>query len=212
VLDERREIAKSSRTEDLVPLGALLAELCEFAAADRTYRQALQNYRDVSPFPVAWTYFQLGVLWGELCPEPQTAQASQWYRKAIDCLPGCTKARVHLAEIYSSTGQTSDAEALLVPAIASGDPEVRWRLADLMASLGKTAAAEAHMQAARAGFEFLLARHPLAFADHGAEFFAGSGNDCCRALELARVNVANRPTPRALDQARAIAAHAGDSI
>jgi hypothetical protein len=38
------------------------------------------------------------------------------------------------------------------------------------------------------------------------EFYAGRGNDCRRALELARVNVANRPTRRAVKQERAIAA------
>jgi len=65
VLDERRAAArKSGRTEDLIALGALFADLREFAEADRTYRQALQNYQDVSPFPVAWASFQLGVLWG----------------------------------------------------------------------------------------------------------------------------------------------------
>ena len=66
------------------------------------------------------------------------------------------------------------------------------------------------MQAARSGFESLLARHLLAFADHGAEFYAGSGDDSRRALELARVNVANRPTLRAFEQAHAIAVSAGD--
>ena len=40
---------------------------------------------------------------------------------------------------------------------------------------------------------------------HAAEFYAGSGNDCRRALELARTNVANRPTRRAVKQMRAIA-------
>jgi hypothetical protein len=66
------------------------------------------------------------------------------------------------------------------------------------------------MQAAHSGFELLLTRHRLAFADHGAEFFAGSGNDCSRALELARVNVANRPTIRAFEQAHTIAVQTGD--
>ena len=47
--------------------------------------------------------------------------------------------------------------------------------------------------------------HPEAFADHAAEFYSGSGNDCRRALELARVNVANRPTRRAVKQAQAVA-------
>jgi hypothetical protein len=47
--------------------------------------------------------------------------------------------------------------------------------------------------------------HLLAFADHAAEFYAGSGNDRRRALELARANAANRPTLRAITQAQAIA-------
>jgi tetratricopeptide (TPR) repeat protein len=211
VLDERREAArKSGRTEDLVALGALLADLREFTDADRIYRQALEVYRDVSPFPVAWVCFQLGMLWGELVPEPQTARAARWYRTAVECLPSYTKARVHLAEIYSSSGRVSDAEALLIASISSGDPEVRWRLADLLASQKRFAEAEVHMQAARFGFEALLEGHLLAFADHGAEFYAGSGNDWGRALDLARVNVANRPTRRAFEQAHDIAVNAGD--
>jgi hypothetical protein len=39
------------------------------------------------------------------------------------------------------------------------------------------------MQAARFGFEALLERHFLAFADHGAEFYAGSGNNSRRAVD-----------------------------
>jgi hypothetical protein len=34
-----------------------------------------------------------------------------------------------------------------------------------------------------------------------AEFYAGSSNDCRRALDLARINVENRPTLRALEHA-----------
>jgi tetratricopeptide (TPR) repeat protein len=211
VLHERRETARTGgRTEDLVALGALLADLREFTDADRIYAQALEVYRDVSPFPVAWVCFQLGMLWGELVPEPQTARAAQWYRTAIDYVPSYTKARVHLAEIYSASGRATDAEALLVPAISSGDPEVRWRLADLLASRKRLAEAELHMQAAQFGFQVLLERHLLAYADHGAEFYAGSGNNSRRALDLARANVANRPTLRAFEQARDIAVNAGD--
>ena len=211
VLDERREAArKFGRLEHLVALGALLADLGEFTDADRIYRQALEVYRDVSPFPLAWVCFQLGMLWGEFVPEPQTARAARWYRIAIECLPSYTKARIHLAEIYSSSGQASEAEALLIPAISSGDPEVRWRLADALASQKRYVEAEVHMQAARFGFEALLERHLLAFADHGAEFYAGSRNDWRRALDLARVNVANRPTVRAFEQAHDVAVNAGD--
>jgi predicted Zn-dependent protease len=115
---------------------------------------------------------------------------------------------VHLAEIYASQGQTEDAEALLLPAISSRDPEVRWRLADALIAQGRFEEGERQLDAARSGFDELVGKHPLAFADHAAEFYAGSGDDHRRALELARVNVANRPTRRAVEQAHAIAVNA----
>lgn len=209
VLDVRRRIANESHgLEDLVALGSLLADLHDFAAADRTYKDALRAYQDVSPFPVARVCFQLGVLWGELAPEPDFSRAAQWYRRAIAVLPMYVKARVHLAEIYSFEDSMSEAETLLRPVIAIGDPEVEWRLADVLAAQGKFEESEARMKAARSGFESLLERHLLAFADHGAEFYAGSGNDCRRALALARINADNRPTLRALEQVHDIATSA----
>ena len=111
---------------------------------------------------------------------------------------------MHLAEIYTSQDKAGDAEALLLPALASRDPEVRWRLADVLIAQERLEEAAAELRAARSGFEELLGWHLLAFADHAAEFYAGSGNDRRRALELARTNVANRPTRRAVKQAQAI--------
>ncbi len=70
VLPGAAKAAESGRLEELVPLGALLADLREFDEAERTYQRALQEYRDVSPFALAWVCFQLGVLWGELVHEP----------------------------------------------------------------------------------------------------------------------------------------------
>jgi tetratricopeptide (TPR) repeat protein len=211
VLEARRSMAAESRSlEDLVPLGALLADLREFDEADETYRRGLHAYQDVSPFAVAWVCFQLGALWGELVDEPQASRAADWYRRALALLPSYVKARVHLAEIHASCGRPGDAESVLLPALASGDPEVRWRLADAMTIQGRLAEAEQHLAAARSGFELLLEQHLLAFADHGAEFYAGSGNDAARALDLARTNVANRPTLRAYEQAYAIAVDAGE--
>lgn len=211
VLEARRRIAAESRhLEDLVPLGALLADLHEFDEADETYRAALREYQDVSPFATAWVCFQLGVLWGELVPERQSDRAARWYRRAIEYLPSYVKARVHLAEIRLSCGAADDSEVLLIPAIASGDPEVQWRLADVMAAMGRSADAGDQLTAARVGFEALLKKHLLAFADHGAEFYAGSGNDAGRAFELACLNLANRPTLRAFEQAHATAIGAGE--
>jgi hypothetical protein len=88
---------------------------------------------------------------------------------------------------------------------------VSWRLADVAEAEGDAAEAATQLQVARAGFEALLVRHPLAFADHGAEFYSGSGGDPERAFELARLNLANRPTLRAFEQAHSTALAAGKS-
>jgi hypothetical protein len=160
---------------------------------------------------VAWVCFQLGALWGELVPDPQPERAACWYQKAIEYLPCYVKARVHLSEIYLHSGKVTEAEALLVPAISSDDPEVNWRLADVLAAMERPEEAEAQMQAARSGFETLLDKYLLAFADHGAEFYSGSGNNSRRAFELAMVNLANRPTLRAFEQAYEAAVAAGES-
>lgn len=211
VLGTRHRIAEETgRLEDLVPLAALLGDLRQFDEAQRIYCRALQEYQDVSPFAVAWVCFQLGILWGELVAEPQSSRAERWYRKAIEYLPCYVKARVHLAEIYSTTNRIGDAEAVLIPATSSGDPEVDWRLADVMDASGRFEEAGLQMQAARSRYRVLLDKHLLAFADHGAEFYSGSGNDASRALELARVNLMNRPTLLASEQAYAIAVTAGD--
>jgi tetratricopeptide (TPR) repeat protein len=210
VLAYRREAAKNpGRIQDLVALGAALVDLSEFAEAERIYRHALHVYRDVSPFPVAWICFQLGVLWGELVPEPQASKAEEWYQRAISCVPRYAKARVHLAEIYSLGGRPIEAQDVLIPVAASSDPEVLWRLADALIAQDKYAEAEVKMETARAGFESLLERHPLAFADHAAGFFSANGN-WRRALDLARMNAANRPTLRALELAHGIAVNASD--
>ena len=124
-------------------------------------------------------------------------------------MPCYVKARVHLAEICLQNERMDEAETLLIPALSSDDPEVNWRLADVLTAMGRTFEAEVQMQAARSGFELLLDRHLLAFADHGAEFYSGSGNDPRRAFELASINLANRPTLRAFEQAYLSAIAAG---
>ena len=212
VLATRRRIAAASgRLEDLVPLGAVLADLERFPDADAIYRQAFCSYNDISPFPLAWVCFQLGMLWGELAPAPDPDLAAHWYRRAIAYLPSYVKARVHLAEIYASQGQANEGERLLLPALASRDPEVQWRLADMLIAQGRFDEAKIQLDAARFGFDELLGRHLLAFADHAAEFYAGTGNDHPRALELARSNAVNRPTHRAVRQLQTIAVSANEA-
>ncbi|TPL11486.1 hypothetical protein FJ938_01770 [Mesorhizobium sp. B2-4-14] len=209
VLDARRRIARAgARLEDLLPLGAVLADLERFTEAEAVYQQAFDAYAGTSPFPPAWVCFQLGMLWGELNPVPDLNLAARWYRRAIAYVPVYVRARVHLAEIHASQGRTGKVEALLLPVLSSSDPEVRWRLADVLIAQERFEEAETQLEAARFGFEKLLETHLLAFADHAAEFYAGSGNNLKRALELARANIANRPTRHALQQAHAIVSKA----
>jgi hypothetical protein len=122
-----------------------------------------------------------------------------------------THARVHLAEIHLDAGEHDAAEVLLWPVADSGDPEVRWRLAQAMVAQGRAEEGELHRKAACAAFETLRARHELAFADHAAEFYLGSGADIGRACELARLNLANRPTLRAFELAYMAAKAACDA-
>jgi tetratricopeptide (TPR) repeat protein len=211
VLAARRDrAARPGNWAERVPLGALLADLGEFDEADRIYVDALRDYPDVSPFAPAWVCFQLGLLWGESVPEPHADRAAQWYQTAIDQLPCYVKARVHLAEICLDRGQVAEARALLMPVLESGDPEVPWRLSEVAEAAGDYAEANGYLLAARSGFEALLAKHPLAFADHAAEFYAGSGDDPARAHELAQLNLATRPTLRAFELAHSAALGAGD--
>ena len=211
VLKARRRTAEtSSELQELVPLGALLADLGEFEEADRTYLKAIQHYRDVSPFALAWVCFQLGVLWGETVPQPQSLRAANWYERAVGYLPSYISARVHLSEIYLDAGDLEDAEALLAPIVACGDPEVNWRLSEVLEAQSKHFEADVQRNAARSGFESLLGRHELAFADHAAEFYLSSGADPQRACDLARVNLANRPTRRAFELANVAALRVGD--
>jgi tetratricopeptide (TPR) repeat protein len=200
VLAARQQIADETHSvADLVPLAALLADLGDFAAAERTYHQAIAAVHDVSPFPFALACFELGRLWGECVPEPQPNLAAEWYEQAIKYVPGYVMARVHLAEVHLQRSQPEDAEATLQPAIPSAHPEVYWRLAEALRAKSRSADADKHLRFAGSRFEDLVRRHPLAFADHAAEFYVDSGDDHPRAMELARLNLANRPTLRAFE-------------
>ncbi len=206
VLRQRRNAAVNSRRpEDLVALGAVMADLGDFADADRTYCKALEHCRDISPFLPAWACFQRGLLWGEQIPEPNLDRAAHCYRSALEYLPGYCRARIHLAEISLARKKPETAVELLEPVLASGDPEVPWRLAQAKALQGRTADSASFMEVARAGFELICERHLLAFADHGAAFYAAHEPNTRKGLDLALTNVSNRPTIRAYEQAHSIA-------
>jgi len=175
-----------------------------YPEADREFQAALDALDTTSPFPYAWLCFARGTMWAEQAGDP--ARGVPHLRRALDYLPGFVAARLHLAEIDARRGAAADAAEGLAGIAASGDPEVLALLGQLHAAADPARGAR-EIAAARTRFEELLARQPLAFADHAAEFYLGPGADPERAWVLANANYAERQTPRAreiLERARRV--------
>jgi tetratricopeptide (TPR) repeat protein len=164
--------------------------------AARLFAEAQDAYRDVSPFPIAYLYFQEGLMWAR---EGKQGLARTLFEAAVDRVPAYAPAVSHLAQMLAHTGERKRAVILMRGLIqSSDDPEHKALLADLVEAEGGRAEAVTLRAAAKAGFEDLLSRHPEAFADHAARFFLGEGHDPARALALAKANVANRGTREAM--------------
>jgi tetratricopeptide (TPR) repeat protein len=173
------------------------AALGQFERADERYRAALDSYKDVLPFPLAYVHFQRGVMWAEMANDPARALPS--YVEAVAHLPQYVVANVHLAELEAVSGKRSQAiDRLRRVMVNTSDPEPTALLGELLAqSNPREPAAEALITRARSSYVELLSRQPTAFLDHAAEFFMGPGAEPARALELARENLRLRETPRA---------------
>lgn len=177
-----------------------LATACAAAGrldeADRLYAAALAELDTTSPFPYAWIWFMRGLMWSEQGDDPWRGEAM--YAQAVRTLPQFVVANIHLAELEVRRGDALAATARLERvAAASGEPEALALLGQLHRRSGRHERGEREIAEARQRFEALLARHPLAFADHAAEFYLGAGADPERAWTLAQQNLAARPTPRA---------------
>lgn len=164
--------------------------------ADRLYAEALSSLDTTLPFPYAWIYFARGLMWSEQGGDQVRAEAL--YRKALAYLPEFVTASIHLAEIEALTDRTESAIARLENVVqSSSEPEALALLGVLHVRAGYPKRGFQEIADARTRYESLLARHPLAFADHGAEFYLGSGGDPARAWVLAQENLASRQTARA---------------
>ncbi|MCA9514656.1 MAG: tetratricopeptide repeat protein, partial [Myxococcales bacterium] len=197
--------------ELLADRASILMTMGRYDDADAAFAAAAESYHDVSPMALAWVDFQRGMMWAERANRPERARP--FYEAAIARFPRYVVANVHLAELYAEGGERDRAIALLEPVAAvAEDPEPKALLGELLVARGGADAERGHalVAAARAGYDALLAAHPEAFADHGAEFFAGPGEDLPRARELAAKNLALRPTPRAYGLAVRLAVQAGD--
>jgi uncharacterized protein HemY len=203
-------IAQGAADEVIAPLEAALARepgfasasalaiayagAGRFADADREFQAALDALDTTSPFPYAWLSFARGTMWAEQAGDVE--RGARHLRRALDYLPQFVAANLHLAEIEARRGAAAAATARLEPVAAREDPEVLALLGRLHAATDAARGAR-EIEWARARFEALLARQPLAFADHAAEFYLGAGADPERAWRLASANFVERKTPRA---------------
>jgi tetratricopeptide (TPR) repeat protein len=165
--------------------------------ADKMYDGALDALDTTLPFPYAWIYFARGLMWSEQGESPERAEAM--YRKALGYVPEFVGANVNLAELEIVRGDTASAIEHLQQALHSSDePEALSLLGVLYKRIGRQTEGEHEILLAHQRYDSLLARYPLAFADHAAEFYLGPGADPDRAWALARQNLANRETDRAV--------------
>jgi tetratricopeptide (TPR) repeat protein len=161
---------------------------------------------------IAWLLFQWGrcyELKGEL------ATARDFFAAAHERLPGYMEATTHLAQTMIATGDRAGAARLVDEALggttatsSDGGAPASHRHPELLAlaaELGHPELAEE----ARTEWERYVAALPLAFSDHAARFYLK--RDPARALELARVNHANRDTPEARALVVEAALAAGDT-
>jgi tetratricopeptide (TPR) repeat protein len=179
------------------------------AEAESLFRRARDEYRDVSPFTLAWLDFQQGRLWMK-AGEPGRARV--FLEAAHERLPQYVAATGHLGEVEAELGNVERAIQLLREAAEAGDdPDPAGHLARVLAGAGWAAEAERWRVRAADRFGELAARHPEAFADHAAEFWLSTGEPG-RALQLAVLNEAARPTVEAIALTLRAAHAAGDSV
>lgn len=188
--ERRAETDAHPSTTTWMSLGDVLLAKGDAAGADRAYASALALYKNISPLTVADLQFRRGLAWGESGEDPERARAL--YTAATERLPRFVRAHVHLAELEKDAGDL-DAAIRRVRGVADAqDPEPGGKLAVWLEGEEAATWRERTIKA----YERLLAKHPLAYADHATEFFLAIG-DQKRAAELAKVNLENRPTGRA---------------
>lgn len=198
----RADVAKQfPNAQNLTLWAAALAQAGLFEEAIEVIPKAAAAVRDNPPQLLAWLLFQWGRIY-ELKGELATAR--EFFAAARARMPGHLEATTHLAQTLIATGETAAAKRLVEEELAEavppapaneGSAQVRAHpeLLALAVQLGHAELAEA----ARAEWERYVAALPLAFADHAARFYLGVGKNPTRALELARINLDNRPTREA---------------
>ncbi len=174
-------------------LAGALAASGAYDAADREYDEAAAALDTTSPFPYAWLELARGTMWAEQAGDPARGEAA--YLRALHYLPQFATANLHLAELEATRGDRAAALARVDRVLAiADDPEAHALAARLAIASGDVERGRRELARAGRRFDDLLATELLAFADHAARYFLADGADPERAWQLARQNLANRPT------------------
>ncbi|MGH7789903.1 MAG: tetratricopeptide repeat protein [Candidatus Binatia bacterium] len=189
----RRASAEHNPSADnLGALASVQAARGRVDDAARLFAEARWSYRDISPFPLAFLYFDEGAMWmlhGDL------ERARALFTAAHRRLPAFAAARCYLAEVEAALGERDAAIARLTPlARAADDPHAAALLARILADAGRADEAAAWRSAAARRYEELVAAHPDAYGDHAAELWLDAGGPTQFTLPLAR----HAPAPRRL--------------
>lgn len=192
----RREAAeRQPGFRSLAALAGILAERREVDEAERMFLESQMRYRGVSPFPLAILDLQHGHL---RLVEGDVSRARAKFDASRRRLPGYAPAQGHLAEVDAALGDPAAAIQRLRPLAASSEnPEYAAQLARILGDLGRPEESGCLRAQAARRYDELVARHVEAFAGHAAEFWLEVGGDPARAMELARLNLEVRQTPRA---------------
>ncbi len=181
-----------------------ISHLGRIEEADRLFADAEYAYRDNSPFMLGWIWFERGSMWERA---GDVDKAKSLYRATLDRLPTYAHAAGHLAQLVPA----SEAEAILAPVLAvSDDPEYKAVLGLAKEELAP-GSGRAHLDEAKRGYDALMEKHPLAFADHAGWFYLEAAKDPAKAAEVATRNLTNRRTHEAYELALAALMGAGQT-
>lgn len=200
-LAKRAKLAHDAPNPQTLTLYALtLAELGRFDEAFALLPEATKADRYNLPEVINWLLFQWGRIY-EL--KGDLAIAREFYEEAYRRMPGSLETVEHLVTILAATGDTTRAKQILAPALQE-NPHPGLRALAVKLGISKESAADVAVE-----WERYVTALPEAFSDHAARFYLDVGANPTRALELARVNLVNRPTidARTLVVEAALAAH-----
>lgn len=188
----------SGPARDAMTQGAhasLLGELGQLDQAEAMFIEAQKLLPDVSPFPLAWVYFQQGLMWENA---GRSGRARELYAAAAERVPGYAAATSHLAAMEAASGERDRAiERLREIVKTSDDPEHQAQLSALLKESGHAVDAEELRRRAQERYAALLKRYPAAFAAHAARFYLGVGAEAQSAVKWAEQNLKNVPTVEA---------------